>query len=258
MFRYKTRNIEVDKCNYIISYENLISVCCLSDDMLTNKSKHLLLRNTFESSVLDGLAKDVKILSFDIDDCKKHNLKFYNQYCSGANYIEDNKGKFKSKKIMYFLGLDKGRGHLLRKIKNKNTSLQSKFVIVESKSKGSSWIPYKEHLDNLLKSDIILDIVKEGQSSCTMKTIEAVFANKKVLTNNKNIVEMEIYSPERFYIIDDEESLLTLPDRFIDNDIDEVPTGLLNEFRIENVIKKIIIDEEVGKIETDSTSKKGD
>lgn len=50
-------------------------------------------------------------------------------------------------------------------------------------------------------SDIVIDLVQQGQTGWTLRILESVYLNKKVITNNSEILHSEFYSPERVFIL---------------------------------------------------------
>lgn len=56
------------------------------------------------------------------------------------------------------------------------------------------WMPYEEVLACVLKSNVIIEILQEGQSGPSLRYFEAVCYNKKLLTNNEDIVNFPYYN----------------------------------------------------------------
>jgi len=57
-------------------------------------------------------------------------------------------------------------------------------------------------IDKILKSNVIIDIEHQGQVGLTMRTIESIGCQKKLLTTNKSIQEYDFYNENNIYIID--------------------------------------------------------
>lgn len=69
------------------------------------------------------------------------------------------------------------------------------------------WIPYKTVLDYVGKSNCILEIVQQGQTGPTLRYFEAVCYNKKLLTNNPQIVDFPFYNPKWMKIYEKPEDI---------------------------------------------------
>ena len=62
---------------------------------------------------------------------------------------------------------------------------------------SGGWIPYEEVLANVINSDVILEVLQEGQGGPSLRYYEAICYNKRLLTNNSNIVNFPYYD-ERY------------------------------------------------------------
>lgn len=60
---------------------------------------------------------------------------------------------------------------------------------------------YSLLLDYVAKSKAILDIVQEGQEGLTLRSMEALFFEKKLITNNQSIIKEKFYRKENIFII---------------------------------------------------------
>lgn len=52
------------------------------------------------------------------------------------------------------------------------------------------------------KSSTVLDVTNHKQSGLTMRVIENTYAGKKIITTNENIMKESFYSPEQFFVLD--------------------------------------------------------
>lgn len=175
---------------------------------------------------------DCEIWSFDIEDCKKFNLKFNNTY-----YVYDKEDylnlRNKNDEIydVCYIGRDKGRLRYLKEIelKLKNQGLKTFFYIVATKpyslsaKKLNPAIDYLEVLDIVSKSKAILDINQKDQSGLSMRCMESIFLNKKLITNNKFVLGNPLFKDDNVFIIDhdrDLKSFLNKENKSLPNDID--------------------------------------
>ena len=56
-------------------------------------------------------------------------------------------------------------------------------------------LAYDESLAEMLQSVCILDVVQENQTGISWRMIEALYYNKKLLTNNKKVLVSDYYDP---------------------------------------------------------------
>ena len=143
--------------------------------------------------------------SFDKNDSRKYNMRY------NSTFYPDNI-KLPHNEIVYdvvFLGQDKGRRSLINNIQNQllASEINPLIYIVDDNAnarnyKGSSpLVSYQEYLSFISKSTAILDVVQEGQDGLTLRVMEALFFQKKLITNYKLITTYDFYNPNNIFII---------------------------------------------------------
>ena len=146
------------------------------------------------------------VYSFDKNDCAKYGFNHIEQVYTPP--IKQQTGNIAYD--IYFAGRDKGRYDTLYNIIFKLAAAGlSCFVrmpeAIHSKNIQLSellddkfhtiMIPYSESVREMICSNCILDIVQEGQYGISWRIIEAIYYNKKLLTNNKSILNNKYYNP---------------------------------------------------------------
>lgn len=153
--------------------------------------------------------------SFDIEDCLKfdmlHNSTFFLYPSSAFNvtneYVYD----------YIYLGANKGRLNILNSLETKldKLSLKSLFYIVDEtkpKTQRKMLIPYDDYLDLIYTSRGIIDIVQDSQEGLTLRVMESIFFNKKLITNNRVIKELPFYNSNNIFILNQNSTLEDLKD----------------------------------------------
>lgn len=251
-FKFKMRTIQGEWI--LVCDDNVISVEALHLNYKSVTKKILMFRNTYKSGLFDLKVKNIDYYSFDAGDCNKYGFLQYNQYCSGFDYINKNKAKRKKQNIdFYFLGLDKGRRNILNLLEKKLSSYTKKIVIKEQptgfkklssrifKEDKYQYVDYCSHLDNILACDVVIDIVKAGQVGLTMRTIEAIVAGKKIITNNKNIKNEPFYNARNIMIINEDVNISSAEiDFFVSCHVDNVDYSVLEKYSVVNVFQSIL------------------
>jgi hypothetical protein len=114
---------------------------------------------------------------------------------------------------LYFIGSDKGRLPQLVPWKRlfERQGLRTHFHIVADRHKAysprdralvtSAWIPYASNIELVRRSRCVLEVLQGTQSGPTIRSIEALFFNCKLITNNASIVDCEFYHPSRIFVI---------------------------------------------------------
>ena len=103
------------------------------------------------------------------------------------------------------------------------------FKIVKNKDEE---MPYIEIIENILKSKCIIDINQKGQSGLSLRPLEALFFNKKLLTNNKNIFQSDFYHPSNIFILGMDN--LERISKFMTEDNVKLPDSIINKYEINN------------------------
>lgn len=140
------------------------------------------------------------IFSFDKGDCEKYGFYPYTTYYSKIDV--DTTGL--SESDAFFVGVSKGKRHeklvkLYRRLKSED--LKPDFYIarhndISGREDGihyNEWLSYKDVLGKVLKSNCIVEIVGENQNGLTMRSIEAICYNKRLVTDNPAVKRLKYY-----------------------------------------------------------------
>lgn len=147
------------------------------------------------------------IYTFDKQDAEKYGWIFTSSLYSKNELPDQQKAEYD----LYFVGEDKGRTEQLVQIYDFLTQNDIKccFKIITADANRTSRggllflhkrIEYREILEDIGKSNAILEIIQEGQSGMTMRPYEAMFYDKKFLTNNSVLKSMDFYN-EKFMMV---------------------------------------------------------
>lgn len=141
-----------------------------------------------------------KIYTFNEKDANNYGLELTKAYFSKCDLP-----KVQNEYDLYFVGAVKNRKSNINKLLNETIHHHCRYnfqLVDTSLTKNnppyySKRIPYRLVLDEINKSNCILEVVQEGQGNQTLRYFEAVVYNKKLLTNNPNIVNYPYYN-ERY------------------------------------------------------------
>lgn len=172
-----------------------------------------------ENKILQLKSKGIEIWSFDFNDCKKYNLKINTQFYFEVN--SDLLSLNSQNEKIYFVGVDKGRilkiNKIIEEIKKVDLKIDLKIQVLKDKNtKGffssdieilEAPIPYTKIIEEIKKSTILLEICQDKQTGLTLRTLEALMFNKKLITNNKNVMNYDFYKKENIYVIGEERKL---------------------------------------------------
>lgn len=101
-------------------------------------------------------------------------------------------------------------------------------------------LPYEHYLNEMLSAEYVLDISHPKQTGLTMRTMEAIAYNKKIITTNKNIQHYDFYDPNKHLILEDinEDNIIN----FIDSSEKECvySSSAIENYSLSNWVKKIL------------------
>ncbi|HHT7827036.1 TPA: capsular biosynthesis protein CpsH [Streptococcus suis] len=165
-----------------------------------------------------------RLLTFDLEDSREHNQFLFRPLFFADEFIAHNPIR-KYKYDLAFLGtIHSDRFKIIKKIDNFSKRynlksfyfcyLQSKFIYYfykltkpELLGANKSFFSF-EKMDSetiseiIAESEVIIDIEHPKQNGLTMRTIEMIGMQKKLLTTNKSIREYDFYNKENIYVID--------------------------------------------------------
>lgn len=182
--------------------------------------------------------------SFDKKNAEKYNMKFNNTYY----FSTVNLPKKNIENDVFYVGIDReGRIEKLKELSNyfNKCGLKYNFNLTTSPIKMpektfqyKERLSYKDVLNEIAKSKVILDLTKETQYGLTLRPVEALFFEKKLITDNKNIKEYNFYNPKNIFILG-EDNLEKL-NEFIDSKYEKIDEKKIEEYDFKNWLNRII------------------
>ena len=187
-------------------------------------SKYVYYTNAVRNSRIkpNNIPKDWREYTFDISDSKEFDIEYSPEY-----YTEHQENiKYDLKYDVCYVGADKTNVRLknlldikevLRKNKVQNFfhifRVLKKYNKYELQETTNMFLKYEDIQRIILESKCILELQMEGQSGCTLRTLASMFLNRKLITNNKDIVNYDFYNPNNIFVIENADDF---KDRFND------------------------------------------
>ena len=150
-----------------------------------------------------------EIWTFDEKDAElndwKLNTQFYFNFSNSENNLDiENKA--------FFVGDNKGREKILENLYDvlSRENIICDFWVLNRKETSCAvrsiegFIPYEDVISEVKRHSILIDLVKDGQTGMTIRTMESLFYGKKMLTNNKTLKKADFYDSNNIYIINEE------------------------------------------------------
>lgn len=188
-----------------------------------------------------------EIWSFDENDSKTLGLKYNAQFYPSIK-LEKN---IKPLNDLFFIGYDKGRLNNLVKINDvaHDKNLTSK-IIVRKWSKFSpilfinkklengivltyKEVSYKRILKYITQSKCIIELVMNGQVGFTMRVMESLFFERKLITNNSAVKNQEFYNKNNIFILDEDMNLDGI-EEFLNSPYVPIPKEKIEKYAIQS------------------------
>lgn len=132
------------------------------------------------------------IYDYDLEESKKYGFR-YNPIFYNEKYVAKFKKTQNFKYDVFYLGTNKNRVDKIQMISKilKDKNLKYKFYIIEKNKVNaqdeniiflSKFVKYKKYIKMMLQSRCILDIPQDNQEGLSLRVMESLFFEKKLLT----------------------------------------------------------------------------
>lgn len=180
---------------------------------------------SFYSHGFDVMRKyGYKLATFDPNDAKDYGMDNYHQFfrmTKKSDRVEENHD-------FYFVGFAKNREQELLRLKEKLKDFRTLFKIAHS---GSETISYEESIKNIQQSKCIVEYIQHNQSGMTLRPLEAICYEKKLITNNLYVVNYNFYRPENVFVLGKDK--IENISNFINTPYITLPESLIAEYSVE-------------------------
>ena len=263
---FKLKNIWLDRKNIedikkITADDTVIFFDTLNSAYLDLKKKYFhdtksifWLWNTIEKRSIKQLKiikKSTKnIWTFDKKDSLTYDILYTTQFYWRENFTNS----FDEEIDIFFIGQDKNRIEKIEKIAAIEDLNNEIYIIRETgkiyskkyeKYLKKNVLSYEDVIEKIKKSKCLLEINLEGQEGITLRTLEALFFNKKLITNNRKVKEYDFYNKNNIYIIDDtnilEKNFFEIK-KFLKLKNQKIDDEILKKYTFEFWLKKVLND----------------
>jgi len=97
---------------------------------------------------------------------------------------------------------------------------------------------YQNYTNVITEKNVILDFHHPDQDGLTIRTIEALGANSKIVTTNTDIKNYEFYNYNNVYILDESSNIDEIV-KFITQDFNNIPNEVLDKYSMDAWLKCI-------------------
>ena len=158
------------------------------------------------------------IYSFDAEQCQALGMQFLDQFFPYS--VEDAKAwnatvpHSNVRPKCYYLGRDKGRSAYITQLGKDlgDCGCEVDFNILRDETSQASspyymdaLLSYEANLRKVVEADVLVEVNQLGQMGLTLRPLEALYFDKKLITTNSSIKAFDFYDPARFYVLGEEE-----------------------------------------------------
>lgn len=274
IFKRKTkeyyRNILSENRNKNYDYIFIVKCEMVSEDIL--KEYRTVFQNAIFCLYLWDSVKNIRgitekfqyfdrVLSFDRKDVQKYSIMKFRPLFYIDNFKKELKTNNSYKYDVSFCGtIHADRYSIIKKVieicRTKKLSyftfcyLQSNFIYYfykltkrefrKTPISNFSFVKLNsQEISNIVdESRVILDIQHPKQSGLTMRTIEMVGMNKKLITTNAEIKKYDFYNSNNILVID--RSNINIPDGFLTSEYQSLDKDIYRKYSLETWIKDIL------------------
>ena len=169
-----------------------------------------------ESVPIETDDKKIEYWSFDDKDCQKYFLNKNIQYYCMPLKLE----KKEIQSDIFFIGRSKGRVEKINSIREiaESKGIKCDISIVDD----NNIIPYSEVKKKLMETKCVLEINKKDQTGLTLRAMESLFYEIKLITDNKLIINEAFYNRDNIFILgtDNYDNLVYFLDRPYNHSVD--------------------------------------
>ena len=178
--------------------------------------------------------------TFDYSDALKYKFNFANTFYFSSLVEKKTKIKYDA----FFIGFEKGRAKILHNIQNsfRKCNLNPFIRIVNGNFliRNIKKIDYNRVRHIIAKSRVIIDINKQGQYGLTLRSLEAIFNNKKLIVNNCHIREYLFYDSSNILITEDGILDSIELEHFLTKKTKPIPNDLIEYYSFKSWLERIV------------------
>lgn len=198
------------------------------ESFLWNPMLRLRRNKNLANKYMPAMRKNgIRVSTFDYEDSKLLPCRLVTQVHRRIKLPQT----AKKPEGIFFVGQLKGRENILSKLEAILTAnnIPINFHLIQSnhhktimpdnlmKYIASSLMSYHDTLLNINQSECLVDIVQPGQTGLTLRPIEALFYDKKLITNNPLVKNEPFYNKNNVFILGDPSESRTLNKFITDN-----------------------------------------
>ena len=173
--------------------------------------------------------------TFDSSDAVKYNMYYYPQFY--RSYPEQTELTEKYDYDFYFCGRDKGRKTLIDFFQKRLSKFgKCKFIIIPESN--PDFMGYYDYIDEVKKAKVLCEIGQKGQTGLTIRALEALFFNKKMITTNEYVKQMDFYNPANILVLNQDTTDSEI-EMFLNVRLKKYDSGILAKYDVMSMLASL-------------------
>ena len=223
-------------------------ILIIRPDKLETEALIFLRENTavMDSYLFDGIENysDQKktihffdtVYSYDKKDVENYNFLFL------TNYIYDDKiENVKQSQIVFNISSFDKRFPFLEKLANYLEVKNISFLFMVRKSKKFNhhnieivrdYVSLEEVKKIIAKSKVLIDVQREKQHGLSFRIFEALGYQKKIITNNQDIINYDFYNKNNIWVVS--ETNYEIPMEFFETEYTPIADDIINKYKLDS------------------------
>lgn len=202
--------------------------------------------SVISEKLIRDLPEGVELWTYSRRDAEKHgmrlNTQFYFDCLAEEAEICRRKPLSSSPKALFF-GRDKGRSGQIMETGEalREAGVEVDIRIVPNTAPGlpsllnPDIVPYQAVVDMVKDADILIDYCLDPDSGLSLRAMESMFFGKKLVTNNKTVLDSDFYNPANIYVLGHDNRSLK---EFADCPRELVSPGISDRYLLSNWLKR--------------------
>ncbi|SHH04256.1 hypothetical protein SAMN05444372_11379 [Flavobacterium micromati] len=221
---------KLEKDLLIYLRENAVEMTCYLFDGIENYPEQQNTLQFFDT-----------IYSYDKNDVKKYNFQFL------TNYIYDNEIKnITPRQTVFHISSYDKRFPMLQNLATNFELKNISYLFIVRKDSGhfnskinliKNYLSIQEVKNHIAESTILVDIQKNNQQGLSFRIFEALGYNKKIITNNEDIVRYDFYNVNNIWVITEDN--LEIPQSFFETKYKPIDASVLRKYMLANWIETV-------------------
>ncbi len=160
---------------------------------------------------LGRIPPQIEVWSYSLTDCRRYGLRYNTQFffdslAPEAEFCRRQSLSFPPKVL--FIGREKGRadalGELAAELESAGAKVDLQISVSPAGRYGAvkeAFTPYEGVIEQVKDADVLLDYAVNPYSGLSLRSMEALFFGKKLITNNREILNADFYHPANIYVL---------------------------------------------------------